>query len=171
MEIGITKTLAGKLRKIVLSAPKEEDLFFCWDAHILHYSERQALMLINVKTRFSSLLINLKPEDWEDFESTAREAITSAMRQEGCQDSEIECYFQKADSFTFTKTHGRTSTGVLRLYNRTIEWYEDELEPESRFQHACCARLHKDAFNAPKKLIYPSEYFLLCMEDHGLIGI
>jgi hypothetical protein len=104
MEIGITKTLAKKTGETPLSPAENTDLFYCWDAHIVRYGSRQALILINVKTRLASLMINLKPRDWKDMKSTVMEAITSAMSHCGCREEEIESYFRSAGNLSITKS-------------------------------------------------------------------
>jgi hypothetical protein len=175
MEIGITKTLAKKTGETPLSPEESTDLFYCWDAHIVRYGSRQALILINVKTRLASLLINLKPRDWKDMKTTAIEAITSAMSHCGCREEEIERYFQKAGDLSITKTHGRTSTGVINLYNRTIDFHTDLMDPDARYQRECTAMLHGDILDIPelgqKRYTSPYDYFLLCLEEHDLLGL
>lgn len=175
MEIGITQTLAKKIKITSAPSPVQDDLFFCWDAHILKYGTRQCLMLTNARTRLTALMINLKPSDWKDFEATSCEAIRTAMDQCGCRDHEIERYFQSAGDLSLTKTHGRTTQGVMNLYGRTIDWLTDLMDPSERYQWECCRILHQDVFDAGekdgRKIIYPSEYFLLCMEEHGLFEI
>ena len=168
MEIGLTAKVQKKVAGAKLHAPVEENTFYCWDVNLFKYGTRQALLIVNVKTRLAAVLINLKPRDFKDIEGTVREGIVCVMKQNGYDEAQIRRYFENAGSPELTKTHGRSVMGVINRFMLLTDCCcLDIIDKEARYQSELCAFLNRDIFQAPEleeRCTYPYEYFQRCIK-------
>lgn len=95
-----------------------EDLFYCWEAHVILFQGRETLIAVNASNRFAVILWGMTPADWEDFPERLKEGIAAGFGSEGYTDEQIQAYFKKAGEIQVTKTHGRRPVAGL---NRAVE--------------------------------------------------
>lgn len=114
MNIGCTKKLLDEL-KLKPGDSAEENPLFSWHANLLLIHRRKAVLLVNDKTRYSSLLFGLKASNFRSLGKLITAAIRETLLAEGILPEVVELYMKEAGEITFTNT---TSKSVLAHMNQ-----------------------------------------------------
>lgn len=117
MELGCTWPLqrAAKLKDLPYGA---EELFFCWDIHILTLHQRQCLVGTNAYSRFAFVLFDLTCWEWKALEEAALCGMEKSLCAAGFSSEALGAYLKEAGRVRLTRTHGRRPVAFL---NRMID--------------------------------------------------
>lgn len=118
MQIGITIPLQKFLK--VPSPPygPPENLFYCWEAHVILFQGKKTLITVNASSRFAVVLWGMNAVDWSVYPELLKEGTALGFSGEGYTDAQVRAYFEKAGELCITKTHGRRPVAGL---NRAVE--------------------------------------------------
>lgn len=75
MELGMTIPLQ---KFIKASAPPhgiEDNALFCWEVHVVEALESQRLFIVNAQNRFTVVLGNMAPGEWQNLTAVAAAVI------------------------------------------------------------------------------------------------
>ena len=170
MQLGITIPLQKFLKWKPLVYGEPENLFFCWDLHVIRFHGENTLMAVNASNAFTVILWKMEWADWEILEQRTLEAIRKGLLAAGYGEETAETYFRAAGSASFTKTHGRRPVAALNRMTDFLRQAPMKLEEDRQFQSALChfvnGNLLKTAgFDLPGR---PEEFL---NEDMGKSGI
>lgn len=118
MQIGITIPLQKFLKAPRPPYGAAEDLFYCWEAHVILFQGKETLIAVNAGNRFAVILWGMTAADWGCYPELLKEGISLGLSGEGCTDEQVRAYFEKAGEVFITKTHGRRPVAGL---NRAVE--------------------------------------------------
>lgn len=104
MQLGITIPLQKFLKWKPPVYGEPENLFFCWDLHVIRFHGENTLMAVNASNAFTVILWKMEWADWENLEQRTLEAIRKGLLAAGYGEETAEAYFQAAGSASFTKT-------------------------------------------------------------------
>lgn len=172
MQIGITIPLQKqlKMQKPLYGVP--EDLFYCWEVHVIRYQGKNTLVAVNANNRFFVMLSGMKNSDWAVMGQRLDEAIEAALAEEGYTKEQIDRYFNLAGEAEITKTHGKKPVAGL---NRAIDYLTsipEEINHEEAFQPFHCNEVNKRDLCSPtgfREYGYASEFFKADMIRNGIL--
>lgn len=121
MELGITIPLQKFLKRHAPLYGTQQELFFCWDLHVIRFHGKDTLVAVNANNCFTSVMWDMRAEDWNVLEACAGKAIRSGLLSAGYTVEQVNRYFETAGSARITKTHGRKPVAGL---NRMIEFLQ-----------------------------------------------
>lgn len=119
MEFGITIPLQKFLKRQAPSYGTQQELFFCWDLHVIRYHGKDTLVAVNASNCFTSVMWDMGEEDWNMLEVRGEEAIRTSLLAAGYTGEQVDRYIRAAGPARITKTHGRKPVAGL---NRMIEF-------------------------------------------------
>ncbi|MCB6343220.1 DUF6933 domain-containing protein [Enterocloster lavalensis] len=138
MQLGITIPLQKFLKWKPPVYGEPENLFFCWDLHVIRFHGENTLMAVNASNAFTVILWKMEWADWENLEQRTLEAIRKGLLAAGYGEETAEAYFQAAGSASFTKTHGRRPVAALNRMTDFLRQAPMKLEEDRQFQSALC---------------------------------
>ncbi len=121
MELGITIPLQKFLKRQAPPYGVQEELFFCWDLHVVRYHGKDTLAVVNASNCFTSVMWDMRGDDWDKLENIGREAVCRGLLASGYTEEAVGRYFQAAGAARITKTHGRKPVAGL---NRMVEFLQ-----------------------------------------------
>ncbi|MGL6293344.1 DUF6933 domain-containing protein [Eubacterium aggregans] len=134
MELGMTIPLQ---KFIKASAPPygiEENALFCCDVHVVEALESQRLFIGNAQNRFTVVLGNMAPGEWQNLTAVVSSGIETALRDIGAGYRAVSNYFNQAGPALWTKTHGRSPVAGLNHMVKHYLWRPLSLVTEKQFQ-------------------------------------
>lgn len=134
MELGMTIPLQ---KFIKASAPPygiEDNALFCWEVHVVEALESQRLFIVNAQNRFTVVLGNMAPGEWQNLTAVVSSGIETALRDIGAGDRAVSNYFNQAGPALWTKTHGRSPVAGLNHMVKHYLWRPLSLVTEKQFQ-------------------------------------
>ncbi len=134
MELGITIPLQRFLKRKKPDYGGMVDLLFCWDLHNITYQGQDVLLVVNASNRFTCVMANLRRDDWENLEETAKKGIEAGLLAEGFDEETVRQYFIAAGEPWISKTHGRRPVAALNRAVERLFWMGEPLIEESWFQ-------------------------------------
>lgn len=120
MFIQCTKKLLDRL-KLKPEPRLEENPLFSWHANLVTINRRQAVVLINDKTRYAIMIYGLKAKDFSQINRWIVQAVREVFLQEGIKEEVIEHYLQDAGAIAFTKTKDRSHVARLNKATENTE--------------------------------------------------
>ncbi len=172
MQIGITIPLQKQLRLQKPPYGLPEDLFYCWEVHVIRYQGKNTLVAVNANNRFFVMLSGMKNTDWANMKKKVEEAIEAGFAEEGYTKEQIDRYFNLAGEAEITKTHGRKPVAGL---NRAIDYLTsipEEINHEEAFQPFHCKEINQRDLCSPagfREYGYPSEFLKADMIRTGVL--
>ena len=118
MQIGVTIPLQKFLKASSPPYGPPEDLFYCWEAHVIFFQGKETLVAVNASSRFAVVLWGMAAADWAGYPELLKEGIALGLSGEGYTDEQVQAYFKRAGRLSVTKTHGRRPVAGL---NRAVE--------------------------------------------------
>ena len=112
MELGITWPLQRLLR-IAVPYGNERENGFCWDAHCITLHGKSSLLLVHCETRYSAVLFDLSPPEWERLDEIVSSEIRSCLFDAGLSKEVCHAYCEQAGSIVKSRTHGRRAVAFL----------------------------------------------------------
>ena len=79
MQLGITIPLQKFLKWKPPVYGEPENLFFCWDLHVIRFHGENTLMAVNASNAFTVILWKMEWADWENLEQRTLEAIRKGL--------------------------------------------------------------------------------------------
>ena len=76
MQLGITIPLQKFLKWKPPVYGEPENLFFCWDLHVIRFHGENTLMAVNASNAFTVILWKMEWADWENLEQRTLEAVS-----------------------------------------------------------------------------------------------
>ncbi len=170
MQIGLSGIVQKRVKEAELAPVEEEDLAFCWDTHLIKYKNRNVLLVVNVSSRYAIAMTDIESRDWNYYVVYIHNVICLAMRAEGYSESQINKYMQMAGDAKLTKTHGKKAVGGVNRVATCIDFYDDALEKEVKYQRELSEYINRDICTPPgfEEFGYPTELFQLDMERLGV---
>lgn len=138
MELGITIPLQKFLKWQAPPYGAAQDLFFCWDLHVIRFHGADTLMAVNASNAFTVILWDMKPEDWNMLGERTEEAIRQGLLCAGYSREAAAAYFKAAGPAGFTKTHGRRPVAALNRMTDFLRFAPVKLDETEQFQKAHC---------------------------------
>lgn len=138
MQFGITIPLQKFLRWKTPAYGEPENLFFCWDLHVIRYHGENTLMAVNASNAFTVILWKMEWADWGNLEKKVLEAIRGGLLTVGYGEETVEAYFHAAGNVQFTKTHGRRPVAALNRMTDFLQAAPMKIEEDRQFQPAIC---------------------------------
>ena len=138
MQLGITIPLQKFLKWKPPVYGEPENLFFCWDLHVIRFHGENTLMAVNASNAFTVVLWKMEWADWENLGQRTLEAIRKGLLDAGYGEETAEAYFRAAGSASFTKTHGRRPVAALNRMTDFLRQAPMKLEVDRQFQSAHC---------------------------------
>ncbi|WP_352427776.1 DUF6933 domain-containing protein [Enterocloster asparagiformis] len=136
MQLGITIPLQKFLKWKPSVYGEPENLFFCWDLHVIRFHGENTLMAVNASNAFTVILWKMEWADWENLGQRTLEAIRMGLLNAGYGEETGEAYFRAAGSASFTKTHGRRPVAALNRMTDFLRQAPMKLEVDRQFQSA-----------------------------------
>ncbi len=142
MFIQCTQTLRKKI------GLKEEDLvngevyqrypnsLRAWHGNLIHYNEKQSVVLINDETRYGVLLFGLKAKDFDAINELIFEGIRVALRMEGVREEVIDEYLREDNGICYGKTKNRSTVAKLNNTTRNLYMSHRALEEDRIIQRS-----------------------------------
>lgn len=121
MEFGITIPLQKFLKRPQPFYGTQPEMFFCWDLHVTRYYGENTLVVVNASNCFTSVMWNMRGDNWKMLEDCGEEAIRSGLLAAGYTAEHVDRYFRAAGPARITKTHGRKPVAGL---NRMVEFLQ-----------------------------------------------
>lgn len=172
MQIGITIPLQKQLKLQKPPYGEPEDLFYCWEVHVIRYQGKNTLVAVNANNRFFVMLSGMKNSDWSVMEQKVEEAIEAGLLAEGYTKEQIDRYFNLAGEAEITKTHGRKPVAGL---NRAIDYLTsipEDIDHEKGYQSFHCKEINARDLCSPagfREYGYASEFFKADMIKRGIM--
>ena len=86
---------------------------YCWDLHGIELAGRRCLLGVQTSSRYSFVLYDLSPFQWQQLADTAVQAVGQCLHLEGFSAPQVDRYLALAGSAAYTKTHGRREVAFL----------------------------------------------------------
>ena len=83
MQLGITIPLQKFLKWKSPVYGEPENLFFCWDLHVIRFHGENTLMAVNASNAFTVILWKMEWADWENLGQRTLEAIRMGLLNAG----------------------------------------------------------------------------------------
>ena len=172
MQFGITIPLQKFLRWKTPAYGEPENLFFCWDLHVIRYHGENTLMAVNASNAFTVILWKMEWADWEKLEGKVLEAIRRGLLTVGYSEETVEAYFRAAGKVQFTKTHGRRPVAALNRMTDFLQAAPMKIEEDRQFQPAVCRFVNGNVLKtAGAETKGRPEVFLgMDMEKNGVVS-
>lgn len=148
MQLGITIPLQKHLKMKSPIYGEPDDLFFCWELHIIKFQNRNSLIAVNANNRFAVMLSGMKAGDWMGLPKRLEEAIVSGFVSEGYSMEQIDSYLKLAGIPVVTKTHGRKPVAGLNRAVEYLSFIPVELNLNQKYQEYHCHQMNRDLCHA-----------------------
>ncbi len=171
MQFGVTIPLQKFLHWKAPSYGEPENLFFCWDLHMILLHGEHTLMAVNASNAFTAVLWKMEQLDWENLEERAQEAIRLGFAGAGYGLESVDAYFRAAGGAQFTKTHGRRPVAALNRMTDFLRAAPMRLEEDRQFQAALCRFVNGHILKTAGdgKPGSPEAFMTRDMEKNGII--
>ena len=172
MQLGITIPLQKFLKWKPPVYGEPENLFFCWDLHVIRFHGENTLMAVNASNAFTVILWKMEWADWENLEEKVREAIRKGLLTAGYGEAAVEAYFRAAGKAQFTKTHGRRPVAALNRMTDFLRAAPLRLEEDRQFQPAACRFVNGNVLKTAgaEEKGRPEAFLEVDMEKNGFTG-
>ena len=90
MQIGITIPLQKFLKTSSPPYGPPENLFYCWEAHVIFFQGKETLVAVNASSRFAVVLWGMTAVDWAGYPELLKEGIALGLSGEGYTDEQVQ---------------------------------------------------------------------------------
>lgn len=172
MQIGLTEIVKKRVKNSDLSSAEGEDLVFCWDTHLIKVGNRNVLIVVNASSRYGIAMTDIEPSNWNYFSLYIYRVIYLAMAAEGYSEEQINKYFQLAENFILTKTHGKKAVGGINRISMCVDYFGKPLDKDTKYQRELSEYINHDICCPPGFGAYglPDELFYRDMQRLGIVG-
>ena len=123
LTIQCTKKLLDELKididKKVISISEP---IFSWHSHLLFLNRKKYVIIMNNKTRFNFVLVELKRADFVNFDSVVVKGIKENLLAEGIEKTIINKYLKDCDKVIYTTSSDRSIISQITEMKRNIEY-------------------------------------------------
>lgn len=171
MQLGITIPLQKHLKIKTLSYGEPDDLFYCWELHIIRLQGKNTLAAVNASNRFAIVLWGMKAPQWKALEGVMRNGIRQGFLSEGYSQQQVSKYFEQAGEIRLTKTHGRSPVATLNKMIEYLQFLPIVMNSEKLHQVPHCHEVNRDLCHAAGFADYglPVEFLEADMKRTGII--
>lgn len=134
MEIGVTSVVKQRIKKIKISDINKSKPIFCWDTHLVKFSGKNVLFIVNVSSCYTIIVTGMTMKNWNNYQSYISRCIAFALKNMGYTDEQIQKYFDLSSEVILTKTHGKKSVGNFSRIIRDLLFVEEYFDRNSDYQ-------------------------------------
>lgn len=140
--IHCTKKLLKEM-KVKPEELHEEDSLFGWHANFLTINDRNTVVLVNNKNRYTVILYGLEDKDFKNLDKLVPLAIREIFEKEGFRPDLIDLYLEKRAEISFTKTKNRQLTARMSKTCEDLMFFTKFIEKEKVIQHKLSKRMSR----------------------------